>query len=97
MTISITPARTDSSVFTPLLEPGHAACPITTLCLLTISLCKEYQFYMMACRIVVRQIYYCTTLAITLLCLQCVQDAWGSLGCCRDATVTQNLQAECVV
>lgn len=52
---------------------------------------------MMACHIVVRQIYYCTTLAIILLCLQCVQDAWGSLGCCRDATVTQNLQAECVV
>lgn len=36
-------------------------------------------------------------MAISLVYLQSVQDAPDSLGCCRDATVAQNLQAEFVV
>lgn len=51
------------------LEPENVASPVTTVCLLTIRLCRDYQFYMMACQIVAMQIYYCSTQEIALVCL----------------------------
>lgn len=78
----------------PLLEPGNIAYPTTTVCLLTIRFCKDFQFYMTACQIVARQIYYWQSL--WFVCDACA-DAQDSLGRCSAPMLVQNLQAEYVV